>query len=437
MRESNFYVITDENQIYKCISNSGGQPSTIKPTGTTTTVFRTSDGYKWKFMYKIPQTLMDRFASTSYIPVTNPTTRISLSSGGIDRVIVSALGSGYVSATITVEGDGTDADLVPVIENGQIVRVIINDAGVGYTYAKLVVSGIGVDGNPITIENQAKLNAVLAVEAIDTKQESVELNSVPGSIENIKIISGGENYNEGTTTFTVDGDGTGLVFTPVFTNGVITELKIENAGRNYSYLTITAQDLINNEFGAVFRPIISPPGGHGSNAIDELFASVVAVSTKIRSELNNGVSVSNNYIQNGIIRSIRGYRTGRLIDKDYASACFVVYGVIRAIDFPVDSKLISPEAGNTFTVIDSKDGQLLLSSDSTRGIKVDEILYSVSNNVSFSVTDLIEPDFDVFTGTVCSINNQSPFTHAENQTLELVTYLVFEDIASLSRTKMP
>jgi hypothetical protein len=126
-----------------------------------------------------------------------------------------------------------------------------------------------------------------------------------------------------------------------------------------------------------------------------------------------------------------------LIDKDYASACFVVYGAIRAIDFPVDSKLVSPEAGNTFTVVDSKDGQLLIASDSTRGLEIDQILYSVSNNVSFSVTDLIEPDFDVFSGTVCSINNQSPFTHSDNQTLELVTYLVFEDVASLSRTKMP
>jgi hypothetical protein len=242
LRESNFYVVTDENQVYKCISNSGGQPSTVKPTGMTTTVFRTSDGYKWKFMYKIPQTLINRFGSTSYIPVTNPATRLSLSSGGIDRVIVSALGSGYISATITVEGDGTDAVLTPVIENGQIVRVVITDAGVGYSYAKLVVSGIGEDGNPITIENQAKLNAVLAVEAVDTKQESVELNSVPGAIENIKILDGGTNYSEGTTTFNVVGDGTGLVFTPVFNNGVITELKIESAGRNYSYLTITAQD---------------------------------------------------------------------------------------------------------------------------------------------------------------------------------------------------
>ena len=55
-----FYVMTDDYNVYKCLSNNDttsggivGTTSTVKPTGTGTSIISTADGYKWKFMYQI------------------------------------------------------------------------------------------------------------------------------------------------------------------------------------------------------------------------------------------------------------------------------------------------------------------------------------------------------------------------------------------------
>jgi hypothetical protein len=67
-----FYVITDEFKVYKCISNNSGAISTIKPTSTSTTAGvseTTADGYQWKYMYTINTTSLERFYTSSWVPV--------------------------------------------------------------------------------------------------------------------------------------------------------------------------------------------------------------------------------------------------------------------------------------------------------------------------------------------------------------------------------
>ena len=49
-----FYVVTEPSttggsyNVFKCIDNANGSPSTIKPTTIQTSTFETSDGYKWR-----------------------------------------------------------------------------------------------------------------------------------------------------------------------------------------------------------------------------------------------------------------------------------------------------------------------------------------------------------------------------------------------------
>lgn len=64
-----FYVITSLNNVYKCIHNNDGTPSTISPTGTSSNVINTSDGYQWKFMYNLSPIVDNKFSLDEYIPV--------------------------------------------------------------------------------------------------------------------------------------------------------------------------------------------------------------------------------------------------------------------------------------------------------------------------------------------------------------------------------
>ena len=67
---NNFYVVTDQLNVYKCLQNNvANGTSTIKPTGTGTGLIELSDGYKWKYMYTIsPQDTL-KFTTSEYIPV--------------------------------------------------------------------------------------------------------------------------------------------------------------------------------------------------------------------------------------------------------------------------------------------------------------------------------------------------------------------------------
>jgi len=67
-----FYVITDEYNVYKCLGNNSGAASTIKPTSTSTAAGvseTTADSYQWKYMFTLSSNDIERFYTSSWIPV--------------------------------------------------------------------------------------------------------------------------------------------------------------------------------------------------------------------------------------------------------------------------------------------------------------------------------------------------------------------------------
>ena len=165
--DSNFYVITDEFNVYKCIYNGDGRQSLTKPTGTgtSTIVITESDGidtweYRWKYMYTVSPADVLKFVSTDFIPVksigTNPGStdpyytqyQVEQASvdGRIDHITVTNGGSGYTSApTVTIIGDGTGATATATIDvgTGQVTGVEITAGGTGYTYATMTFTSGG------------------------------------------------------------------------------------------------------------------------------------------------------------------------------------------------------------------------------------------------------------------------------------------------------
>ena len=65
---TNYYVITSEFKVYKCII-AGAGASTQQPTQTLTQPQAESDGYTWKFMYTISVTDAEKFLTNAYMPV--------------------------------------------------------------------------------------------------------------------------------------------------------------------------------------------------------------------------------------------------------------------------------------------------------------------------------------------------------------------------------
>ena len=65
----NFYVLTPENNVYKCLDNNSGGQSIVQPSGTSTSATQTGDGYTWKFMYNLSTSVVQNFLTTDWMPV--------------------------------------------------------------------------------------------------------------------------------------------------------------------------------------------------------------------------------------------------------------------------------------------------------------------------------------------------------------------------------
>lgn len=103
LQTKNFYVLTDEYNVYKCLGNASGENSTIKPTGTSVNDIQTGDGYIWKFMYNIPTGLVVSFLTNEWMPVPYGSQK-SLFQQSVENAAVYApgepIGKGHGSAAV-------------------------------------------------------------------------------------------------------------------------------------------------------------------------------------------------------------------------------------------------------------------------------------------------------------------------------------------------
>ena len=140
--DSSFVVMNSSYAVYKVIENDGATASTVEPTSTSNSIFSTSDGYRWKYMYSLTSAETLNFMSTDFIHAsTDSTVSAAAVDGALDTALVVAGGSSYnvssgsTISAIPIRGDGSSGVASVVISSGAIASVSITTAGTGYTYA--------------------------------------------------------------------------------------------------------------------------------------------------------------------------------------------------------------------------------------------------------------------------------------------------------------
>jgi len=150
LQDSSFYVLTADRNVYKCLENDNNTASTVEPTGTSTTVLATADGYKWKYMYTLSASQQANFLSTDFMAVaTNSTVSSAAVDGAIDVVKIKTAGSSGTNGThtnIPIRGDGSNGTCSVTVAGGVVTAVTITNAGTGYTFgtvsnAQIVAAG--------------------------------------------------------------------------------------------------------------------------------------------------------------------------------------------------------------------------------------------------------------------------------------------------------
>jgi Bacteriophage T4, Gp8 len=343
-----FYVRNSYDQVYKCLFNNNGAPSTVMPQINlggqlpSNPWIETSDGYKWKYLYTIPSGLKQKFFTNEWMPVVNDPT--------------------------------------------------------------------------------------------------VQSYAVPGRIDIVDIVAGGNGYNSNVATsnaniLTVTGDGTGAnIVAVVNSTGTITDYNILNGGRNYTYANISVSLGSTGDGTANLYPIISPQGGHGSNSALELGASNMMLTVELNGSMGGEIPFNSSlspdplsYYQVSIIQNPILANTGQPADGPIYQTTSKVYispltpGYLFKI---ADIAYQSPTDLNSATF----KGTVVNWDNLNNIVYLNNLVGSFTPYSSFTSTSLgrtitafslIPPPIKIYTGEILYVQNRTAVSRSELQTEQI------------------
>ena len=166
--DSTFFVMNSSNAVYKVIENDGATASTVEPTSTSNSIFETSDGYRWKYMYSLTSAETLNFMSTDFIHVsTDSTVSAAAVDGALDTILVVAGGSSFNTSSgstisaIPIRGDGSGGIASVTISSGAITAATVTTAGSGYTFAYIRDADIIAATNAGGAGSGSNLNVII------------------------------------------------------------------------------------------------------------------------------------------------------------------------------------------------------------------------------------------------------------------------------------
>ena len=166
--DSTYVVMNSSYAVYKVIENDGATASTVEPTSTSNSIFATSDGYRWKYMYSLTSAETLNFMSTDFIHCsTDSTVSAAAVDGALDTALVVAGGSSYTTSSgstisaIPIRGDGSSGVASVTISSGAVSAVSITTAGTGYTFAYIRNADIIAATNAGGAGSGANINVII------------------------------------------------------------------------------------------------------------------------------------------------------------------------------------------------------------------------------------------------------------------------------------
>ena len=360
--DSNFYVITDEYNVYKCIrtgraDNGSTVASDVKPTGTSATdLVSTSDtgagtgrGYLWKYMYTVSAADTIKFVTTDFMPVKTIGAQTEL--GGV---------SDDSSSQWQVENNAID---------GGILHVKVVSGGAGYThnasgYTSVAILGDGSSGAC----------------TVHTKSD--------GTISHVTVTANGSNYKRAT----IDIDGISGIGTP--------------------------------STSAVVTPIISPQYGHGANPVEELGGNMVMINSRLEfAEGSGDFPTDNDFRRIGLIQDPFSSGTTVATGPNYAAYHKMTLSSVSGLSVDDIIKDASTDgSGVAVSRVVSISGNVVShipQANSAGGYVnfagADTVFVGSTNIGTVSAVDSTFPEIVKYSGNILYVENRGAVTRAADQ----------------------
>ena len=358
-----FYVLVDETRVYKCIDNYYNASSLVAPTHTDSEIRKLSDGYRWKFLYMIPESKRKFITKTIYDETDTRAAAQRVTTQGyipVEKVDYLKIVDEERSLQWNVQESAVDGE-IPFVELKQqyrpyltAVNCILPDNGnsiqqscvAGHTGSIRVYSPflIGVDNfyNDLifSVDSGAGEGQRRVIQSYSysltgnygnvtlTDPLTLGLSGSGSNISKFSIVPNLQILGDGSSNETYlnqfdEADitikfGPGLTTsrdscttTNIYNQTLIDSFEMVDTGYGYSRaefnvvkgLTFTAGFTGTGSLNDAANIVLSPPGGHGKDAVRELGAASVMVVLDFNQDEQTKLSVNNDYRQFGIIKN--------------------------------------------------------------------------------------------------------------------------------------
>lgn len=387
----NFYVYTSERNVYVCVSNGGGKKSIEEPTGTGSSLVYLSNGYIWKFMYKIPDNLSP-FIDEDYIPIEEVplytgkpfpyenekqlqySVQYDARSGVVENILVDSRGDEFpyvvkASANAFVR-QGSTTNTILLDPRASTINDVYND------YTIRIISGTGAG-------QFRKIKDYDAVTKTATLYEDFE--TLPNQTSKYEILP--------TVTITGDGtDATAYAKLSSYASNNIESVVVVNKGLNYTTADATTEPSIATDPG--LSVYVNPVAGLGREPIFDLIAKRVSILVRMEGREGGSAPLGNDYRQyglwlsplnnNGVVAGTEGYKQTKVDIETVAGGVTFTdqFAVPGQFVFGSESYTLGRVSNQTlpaFTVIGPTRGQLTLDGVNAK-YKRGEVVYVFEAN---------------------------------------------------------
>lgn len=250
-----------------------------------------------------------------------------------------------------------------------------------------------------------------------SQQWLVQQGATIGDIQAIQIINPGTGYNT-VPTITITGDGTSATAMAAINSisNTVSSITMTNPGSGYTNARVT---ITGGNGDASARAIISPPGGHGSDALYELGGKYLMINEQFDGSEGSTLPVTNEFRQVALLKNPTLYGTSNTatLSTFNQTTRISVTGVTS--NFQADEFVYQGQnlGASTFSgrINQWDSGNNILYLIDTRGTPTSQTILGDTSAATGFITSVTNPDLIINTGRIMYVDNILPITRSEDQ----------------------
>lgn len=400
-------------------------------------------------------------SANTFVLSTKPTTSFTVNLNALEQGIQNAIAgdstavalfitteiSGRPLADLTNDGNVNSADLTGIRDyiadsttyatyiEGTLLPYIMDNSDTYYQY--LLAGGIATSIQTILAPNLSANTNFYTGSTLFVREgtgrgqaKKITAYNITGSEYVVTLESAFGTTLDSTSRFeilpTVDitGDGTGAVAIANINpgNNGIRDIEIVNPGSGYSYANVAITgntgiidlntDTVIQANTAVARAIISPPGGHGADLENELFADKVGISV----DFNSDLPTEGEYYRFGLIRN------PSMANTEFFDARLTLDVSAPTTSFVVGETITQ---GTTTAVVHQYANNTIYATEVRGDFSTGSLVTGSTSGATSTINTITQGDYTVNTGQILFVENMSGITRQVDQTERLKIVVEF------------